>query len=109
MKDVNTAFKYNEEIIHHTVDHITIGNQDFGAHIFFNEKADIDGGRHQFLAKLLEIEAGLTCHTFSSQKEMQERLKAEVAEKYRCFFSWDRRKGKSILLKISSVLFIVQN
>jgi transposase len=92
LKDVNTAFKYNEEIVHHTVDRITLGKQDFGVHIFFNEKAAIDG-RHHFLAKLLEIEAELTCRTFSSQKEMQETLQAEVAEKYRCFFSWNKRTG----------------
>jgi len=100
LKDVNTALKYNEEIVHHTVDLITFGKYDFHAHIFFNEKAAIDG-RHQFLAKLLEIEAGwllseveiLTCRTFSSQKEMQATLQAEVAEKYRCFFSWDKRSG----------------
>ena len=92
LKDVGTAFKYNEEIVHHTVDRITIGKQDFETHIFFNEKAAIDG-RHQFLAKLLDIEAGLTCRTFSSQKEMQETLQAQVAEKYRCFFSWNKRTG----------------
>jgi transposase len=90
LKDVNTAFKYNEEIIHHTVDRITLGNQDFQAHIFFNEKAAIDG-RHQFLAKLLEIESSLTCRTFSSQKEMQAAFQAEVAQKYRCFFSCNKR------------------
>jgi len=92
LKDVDTAFKYNEEIVHHTIDRITFGNQDFEAHIFFNEKAAIDG-RHQFLAKLLEIEAGLTSRTFSSQTEMQKTLQAQVAEKYRCFFSWDKRSG----------------
>jgi transposase len=92
LKDVDTAFKYNEEIVHHTVDHITFGKQDFEAHLFFNEKAAVDG-RHQFLAKLLEIEAGLTCRAFASQKEMQEAIKEQVAEKYRCFFSWDKRTG----------------
>jgi transposase len=92
LKDVNAAFKYNEEIIYHTVDRITIGNQDFGAHIFFNEKAALDG-RHQFLAKLLEIESAMTCRMFSSQTEMQATLQTEVAEKYRCYFSWDKRTG----------------
>jgi transposase len=92
LKDVDTAFKYNEEIVHHTVDRITLGKQDFEAHIFFNEKAAIDG-RHQFLAKLLEIKAGLTCRTFSSQKEMQATLQREVADKYRCFFSWNKLSG----------------
>ena len=92
LKDVNTAFKYNEEIVYHTVDRITFGKQDFHAHIFFNEKAAIDG-RHQFLANLLEIEAALTCRTFSSQKEMQTTLEEEVAEKYRCFFSWNKLTG----------------
>jgi transposase len=92
LKDVNNAFKYNQEIVHHTVDRITLGKQDFQAHIFFNEKAAIDGG-HQFLVKLLEIEGGLTCRRFSSQKEMQEMLQAQVAERYRRFFSWDKRTG----------------
>jgi transposase len=92
LKDVGTAFKYNEEIVHHTVDRITFGKQEFQAHIFFNEKAAIDG-RHQFLAKLLDIEAGLTCRTFSSQTEMQETLQAQVADKYRCFFCWNKRSG----------------
>jgi len=92
LKDVHTAFKYNEEIVHHTVDRITFGKQDFVAHIFFNEKAAIDT-RHQFLAKLLDVEAGLTCRTFSSKTEMQATLQAQVAERYRCFFSWDKRTG----------------
>ena len=92
LKDVNTAFKYNEEILHHTVDRITFGKHDFQAHIFFNEKAAIDG-RHQFLLKLLEIESGLPCCRFSSQTEMQETLQTRVAEKYRCFFRWDKRTG----------------
>jgi hypothetical protein len=56
---VETAFKYNEEILHYTTSSMHIKEHEFTAHIFFNEKMELEH-RHQFLATLLDLEDRLS-------------------------------------------------
>jgi transposase len=70
LKSSKTAFKYNEEIMHHLSTPVNIGNHDFTDHIFFNEKMELED-RHHFLSGLSDIESHCKERKFDSKKEAQ--------------------------------------
>jgi transposase len=88
LKSSKTAFKYNEEIMHHLATAVSIGNHDFTAHIFFNEKMELED-RYHFLSGLLDIESQYKERKFDSKKEAQTFIDSEIPEKLRAFFRWD--------------------
>ena len=88
LKNTATAFKYNEEILHHTTAPIEIQNQEFIAHIFFNEKIELDH-RHRFLSQLLDIECRYNERGFDTESNAQAIMDLEIPQKWRPFFHWD--------------------
>jgi hypothetical protein len=68
LKNNNTAFKYNEEIIHYIATPFDIENHHFTAHIFFNEKAELEQ-RHHFLSDLLDIESHIKTINLNQKKK----------------------------------------
>lgn len=99
LKSNRTAFKYNEEILHHLTAPVHIGNHNFAAHIFFNEKIELDK-RHRFLSNLLDIESQHKECKFDSQKEAQAFINTEIPEKLRPFFH--REKSSNRIVKNGS-------
>jgi transposase len=95
LKNTDTAFKYNEEIMHHLTAPIFIKNQSFTAHIFYNEKVELDQ-RHRFLSELLDAEALYKGHEFACKADAQSFIDLEIPEKLNDFFHWDESK-KSLL------------
>jgi transposase len=117
LKSSKTAFKYNEEIMHHLSTPVNIGNHDFTAHIFFNEKMELED-RHHFLSGLLDIESLYKERKFDSKKEAQTFIDSEIPEKLRAFFRWDNSsklivrndsKIKGYMSKLGYFIIITNN
>ena len=83
LSQISTAFAYNQEILHHVSDKIVFKDAVCTAHIFYNEKAEVEQ-RHKFLAELLEIEAKIG--KFKNKNEAEEYMQDHIPDKYRQFF-----------------------
>jgi transposase len=93
LKSVKTAFKYNEEILHHTTAPIFIMEHEFTAHIFFNEKVELEH-RHQFLSTLLDMEHRLNSQKIDTRADAQKIIDADIPEKSKAFFHWNKTLKK---------------
>ena len=85
LSDTSTAFIFNQEILHHAPDKITFGDTICNAHIYYNEKAELEQ-RHKFLAELLEVEK--TIVKCKSKKEFDVFIQNNLSEKYQVYFKW---------------------
>jgi transposase len=85
------AFKYNEEILSHFQTTITIEEHIFDAHIFFNEKLEVDQ-KHHFYSNLFEIENKFENIKINSLKEYSEYKKSNIPTKYIEYFKWNKEK-----------------
>jgi transposase len=91
LSDISTAFNYNQEIIHHVKTSIGFGQATFDAHIYLNEKAELEQ-RHIFLSKLLEIEQKHKDNQFKTLQEAETFIQLEIKEKFRDYFKWNNIK-----------------
>lgn len=89
LSNPQTAFKYNQEILHHVLSKISFENQIFDAHIFYNEKSELDQ-RHHLLSDLLEIETKHKDKKFNTLKEFQKFKKEQIPDKFRKLFKWNK-------------------
>lgn len=83
------AFKYNEEILHYQPALFDFEGYTFDAHIFFNEKCEIEQ-RHNFLSALLELEANLKNKKFETLKDAIKFRKSNFPCKYSDYFKWNK-------------------
>ena len=91
LSDTSTAFRYNQEIIHYVKTSISFGEVIFDAHIYLNEKAELEQ-RHIFLSRLLEIEQKHKDNKFNTLQEAETFIQLEIKEKFRDYFKWDNSK-----------------
>ncbi len=85
LSDTSTAFMCNQEILHHMQDKITFEDTTCNAHIYYNEKAELEQ-RHKFLAELLEVEK--TFVKCKNKKEFDVLIESNFSEKYQGYFKW---------------------
>jgi transposase len=90
LKGNQTAFKYKDEIIHYVKAKIAFDAIQLDAHIFFNEKAELEQ-RHLFLSKLMDIEAKYDQVAFGTIQEFEDALNTNVPAKYRKYFKWNEK------------------
>jgi transposase len=93
LHDSHTAFKFNDEIIHHTLTQTVIGGEQFDAHIFLNEKAEVDQ-KNNFLSKLLEIEEGFKNKEFQTAEDYKNYSNDNLPDKYKKYYQWDKQTKK---------------
>lgn len=86
---------WNEEILGYVKSSVTFGNSDFDAHLFLNEKAEMDI-RHSFLSTIFEIQEKIASQELLSDKEWKEYQNNNIIEKYRDFFRWDKSSKKAV-------------
>jgi len=89
LKSHQTAFKYKEEIVHYVKSKTTFDNIELDAHIYFNEKAELEQ-RHFFLSKIMDIEAKFDQVGFGTAQECENAINANIPAKYRKYFKWDK-------------------
>ena len=85
LSDTSTAFLCSQEILHHVSDTISFKDTTCIAHVFYNEKAELEQ-RHKFLAELFKIEK--TVENCKSKKESKLFIQDHIPEKYREYFNW---------------------
>lgn len=114
LKKIETAFKYSEEILHYVQTSLRIDEQKYEAHLYYNEKADVDL-RHSFLAKILDLESHFSKKTFSTMSEYLEFRRDNIPEKLCSFFKLNRKtyqievntkKVRSHLVKAGYFMFL---
>ncbi len=87
------SFKYKEEVLFHLRDRLELDQKSFDAHIYFNEKAEVDQ-RHNFLSCLLDIEDKLKAKRFETLKKYMDYKKSEIPVKYADYFKWNKQTLK---------------
>ena len=88
IKNPQNMFKYNEEILYHKVVPTAINGNDFSAHIFFNEIAEVEL-RNMFYSKFLEYESKIGKIKFEERKEFETFLNQEIPNSYKKYFQFD--------------------
>lgn len=92
LQQLDTAFKYGQEVLHYVKDQLNIGGVDYDAHIYFNENVHSDV-RHNVLAKILTYTDLLRTKTYSTLKEFHGEKSKQVPEKYRACFKRSTKTG----------------
>ena len=95
LKSVETTFKYNEEILHHAASSFHIKEHEFIAHIFFNEKMELEH-RHRFLSALSDMEPRFRKQKIDTRSEALKIIDSEIPEKTRSFFRWSTKLKKIV-------------
>jgi transposase len=91
IKNPQNMFQYNEEILFHKAVDVSIKKHNFTAHIFFNEKAEVDQ-RHLFYSKLLTYEAKIRKKELNNQKTFETYVNDEIPNSYQNYFCYDTSK-----------------
>jgi transposase len=91
IKNPQYMFQFNEEILFHKAVPASIKGHDFSAHIFFNEKAEVDQ-RHLFYSKLLSHEAKIKKNKFKNQDAFETYVNEELTGNYKTYFCYDKAK-----------------
>jgi transposase len=94
-KSLQNFFQFNEEILYHKSVSISIAGHNFNAHIFFNEKAEVEL-RHLFYSKLLTYESKIRKHDFEDKKTFEVYLEQEIADNYKKYFQYDATEKKIV-------------
>ena len=95
IKNPQNMFQYNEEILFHKAVPATIKEHDFTAHVFFNEKAEVDQ-RHLFYSKLMSCETKIKQNKFNSQEAFETYVNEEIQDGFKKYFYYDNTR-KAIL------------
>ena len=113
LHDINSSFKYNNEMLSHAQSEIYLSDTPLIAHVFLNEKVELDQ-RQRLLSELIEIEENIIRHkTFDSLKAATDFKKNNIQKKYQELFKWNRqtknleRKSKTIKAKIARFGYFV--
>jgi len=93
IKNTESMFKYNDEILYHKVVPTTIKNKknsvDVFAHIFFNEKAEVEL-RHQFYFKLFTYEEKIKQNTIKDENDFEIFVNQELPDSIKKYYYFDK-------------------
>ncbi len=92
LRQTETAFKYNEEILHYIEDTLDIEGVKYRAHLFYNKKAEADL-RNNFMHKILSIKEKILSKKFEKMKDYLEFRNNCIPEKYLQYFKLNRKTG----------------
>jgi len=88
IKNLQNMFQYNEEILFHKTVPTVIAGHAFDAHIFFNEKAEVEM-RHLFFSKLLAYESKIKKNKLEDEDVYETCLNQEIPDSYKKYFLFD--------------------
>ena len=87
------SFKFKEEVLFHLKESVEFDQEEFDAHVFSNEKAEVHQ-RHSFLSCLLDIENKVKNRQLKTLKEYMVYKESGIPEKYRKYFKWNKKTLK---------------
>lgn len=114
LSDLSSAFKFNEEVLYYQQSPFEFDGNKFDAHMFFNEKSEVEQ-KHHFFSVLFEYEETFKDKKFKALKEYLKYRKLNIPEKYREYFKWNKttlrieknaKKVKSFLYKMGSFVLL---
>jgi len=88
IKNMQNMFKYNEEILFHKVVPASINGHDLTAHVFFNEKAEVEL-RHLFYSKLMACESKIGKNKFQDKEAFETYLNQEIPNSYQKYLQYN--------------------
>jgi transposase len=92
IKNSQNIFQYNEDILFHKAVPTSIKGHNFTAHIFFNEKAEVDQ-KHLFYSKILSYEAKMSKkNEFNDKNTFDTYVNQEISGSYKNYFCFDESK-----------------
>jgi transposase len=93
IKNTENMFKYNDEILYHKVVPTKIKNKtssvDMFAHIFFNEKAEVQL-RHQFYFKLFTYEEKIKKNIIKDEDDFEVFVNQELPDSIKKYYYFDK-------------------
>ncbi len=93
LNDIGNNFIFNNELLSHVRSEIQLNDQVYPAHIFLNEKAELDQ-RQLFMKKLIGIEEKvIKVKKFNSQKEALVFKENNIVKACQEFFKYTRSSG----------------
>jgi transposase len=95
VKNPQNMFQYNEEILFHKVVPTAIDGHNFNAHIFFNEKAEVEL-RHLFYSKLLTYESKIKKSKFEDEEAFETYLNQEIPDSHKKYLQFDDSEKKVV-------------
>ena len=90
LKNASNSFKFNEEILHYLPATLEFDKHTFDAHIFFNEKSEVEQ-KHHFLSMLFEFEDKLKNKEFTTLKEYLKFRESNIPTKLINYFKWNKK------------------
>jgi len=93
LKNPSAAFNYHKELLYHLVDKITFEQDEFKAHMFFNEKLEIDQ-KHSFLSSIIELEKKVSNKSFERLKDYLNFKKSNIPKNHSDYFKWNKKSLK---------------
>ena len=91
IKNPQNMFQYNQEILFHKAVPASIKGHKLTAHIFFNEKAEVDQ-RHLFYSKLISYESKISKNKFNDEKSFETYMEQEISDSFQKYFCYDKSK-----------------
>ena len=93
LHQLENIFGFKNELLSHTISKIAFEDQYYDAHIFFNEKAQLDQ-KQTLLKSLIDIEKRMIKNkTFTSLKQSIEFKENNIPKKYKTCFKWNKTTG----------------
>jgi len=89
LKNPSNSFRFKEEILHHLLTTLEFDKHTFDAHLFFNEKAEINE-KHHFLRMIFEFEERLKNKKFITLKEYLRYRESNIPKKIVKYFKWNK-------------------
>ena len=113
LRGMDNVFSFNDELLFHLKSEIELDGQNYSAHIFLNEKAQLDQ-RQVLMKNILDIECKIIKNKkFVSLKEALTFKENNLPKAYQPYFKWHRlskqfnRNTKSIQAKLSHAGYFV--
>ena len=92
LRNSSNLFKYNNEFLHYMLSKLYFDDNQFEAHIYFDEKHEIEQ-KHCFLKTLFELEEklNLSQKKLSTLKEYLKFRESNIPKKYYNYFKWNKK------------------
>lgn len=113
LKNINSNFTFNTDLLSHIKSEIEFNGKSYHAHIFFNEKVELDQ-RQSLMKKIIEIEAKVIQNkTFGTLKIARLFKEGNIAKPYQGYYKWNKttkkleRNSRAIKARIAKLGYFI--
>lgn len=113
LKNINSNFTFNTDLLSHIKSEIKFNDRTYHAHIFFNEKAELDQ-RQSLMKRIIEIEDKIIQNkVFKNLKDALLFKEDNIAKPYQEYYKWNKtikkleRNSRKIKAKIAKLGYFI--